>query len=274
MHFPGAPRRLRSRSESAAGRDGAGAFKKSNLCTSSHLLRPAPPHWARMVATIRRKSFAAIRRRVRAHVIDQKGCDLGCGSIGVKQQCCGKRVCETCALNLVRVRSPVGLATTCQIACPFCRHVRSLTHERVKALMRLRCPSHAKPVEVVGSLGEAGSGVLVHEPCEEHGCYACRGSVVLACQPHLCAEMVRTTVDVMEQEQAAREVQRRLEEIYQAERSRVHQLESMVISLRFQVQAADRILDREREVLHRIAANTTCARTFRIVTEVLGGSDA
>ena len=138
--------------------------------------------------------------------------------------------------------------------------------------MRLRCPSHAKPVEVVG--GEAGSGVLVHEPCEEHGCYACRGSVVLACQPHLCAEMVRTTVDVLEQQQAAREVQRRLEEIYQAERSRVHQLESMVISLRFQVQAADRILDREREVLHRIAANTTCARTFRIVTEVLGGSDA
>ena len=151
MHFRGAPRRLRSRSESAAGRDGAGAFKKSNLRTSSRLLRPAPPHWTPMVATIRRKGFAAIRRRVRAHVIDQKGCDLGCGSIGVKQQCCGKRVCETCALNLVRVRSPVGLATTCQIACPFCRHVRSLTHERVKALMRLRCPSHAKPVEVVGA---------------------------------------------------------------------------------------------------------------------------
>ena len=119
LHFRGAPRRLRSRSESAAGRDGAGAFKKSNLRTTSRLLRPAPPHWTRMVATIRRKGFAAIRRRVRAHVIDQKGCDLGCGSIGVKQQCCGKRVCETCALNLVRVRSPVGLATTCQIACPF-----------------------------------------------------------------------------------------------------------------------------------------------------------
>ncbi len=127
--------------------------------------------------------------------------------------------------------------------------------------MRLRCPSHAKPVEVVGF---EASGVLVHEPCEEHGCYACRGSVVLACQPHLCAEMVRTTVDEME-----REVQRRLEEVSQAERSRVHQLESMVISLRFQVQAALAISNREREVLHRIAANTTCARTFRIVTEFL-----
>ena len=231
-----------------------------------------------MVAAIPRKNFATIRRRVRVHALAQKRCDLGCGTIGVKQQCCGKRVCGTCALNLVRARDTVavGCAHLCQITCPFCRHVRSLTQAKMKTLMRLHCPSHAKTVEVEDFSGEAYPGVLVHKPCQEHGCYACRASIVLVSQPHLVYEMgyemgilqrrLRTTESQLEQ---AYETNRNSSRVVHDLENRVLQLQNTVSLLRDTLESTVAQGRPERAVLRYIRLNTTCPMTLAVVEDFL-----
>ena len=95
-------------------------------------------------------------------------CDLpGCENKGDAVPCCGKRLCASCSLSLLRVCLCESEPRFCA-TCPFCRQDCEATLPMVKHCMA-SCASHAK---VAVCRCEKRDVVIVHRPCE-HGCYDC-----------------------------------------------------------------------------------------------------
>ena len=102
----------------------------------------------------------------------KKQCELtGCAeSWQFDAPCCNKRLCEACLLNVMQVCRCLQ-AYAFLYVCPFCRAKEPLALPRVRGLMGVHCPTHAKVVETC----DKKQAVIAHLPCST-GCYLCHES--------------------------------------------------------------------------------------------------